>query len=78
MVGYDSNLLLPGDGIASGWIPVDPGLAVLVLIGALIVTVVFISLAAVPPSGLLRRLKLTHPSQDSGPAQRRRTARASA
>jgi hypothetical protein len=78
MVGYESNLLLPGNGVASGWIPVDPGLAVLVLIAALIVSVVFILLATVPPSALLRRVKLTRPTQDLGPAHRRHTARASA
>ena len=78
MVGYDSNLLLAGNGVASGWVPVDPGLAVLVLIGALIVCGICLSLAAVPPSTLLRRVKLPQPTQDSRAARRRGTARASA
>jgi hypothetical protein len=78
MMGYESITFLAGDGVASGLIPVEPGLAVLVLIGALIASAVCISLAAVPPSALLRRVQLTRPTRNSGAGHRRGTAHASA
>jgi len=54
MAGYESAFL--AGGMATGVLPVEPALAAWILVGVLVLAAAGVLLAAVPPSGLLRRV----------------------
>ena len=76
MMDYGSIAMT--SGAASGVLPVDPGLAVLILIGALLGSAICLLLAGAPPSGLLRRVRLSRPERRSRVSRRPGTLRAPA
>ena len=60
--------LMGVNGLAAAVLPVETGLAVWIVIGALVAGAVGVSLAAVPPSALLRRVGVRRLRRPSRPA----------